>query len=159
MGSWMELILSCREFQSSGHWPALQERPAENMQWLRSWNEPWQTLIFKKCHFLNGSSCCIIPFFLIALIDDVNWSPQLHVSKGMGDFERDVNKDHESSKTFNAQQITEDITQSKISSGWRWGKEKSSKVRILWVSTVLQKYLASSKYSAAIRDYSHPLYF
>lgn len=62
-------------------------------------------------------------FFLIEFTDDVNQSPQLHVSKGTGDFE-DVNKDHESSKTFNAQPVTEDINQTKISSGWRWWEEK-----------------------------------
>lgn len=68
---------------------------------------------------------------LIAFTDDVNQSPQLHVSKGTGDFERDVNRHHKSSKTFNTQQVTEDITQTKIFSGWRWGKEKGSEVRIL----------------------------
>lgn len=74
---------------------------------------------------------------LIAFIDDVNQSPQLHVSKGTGDFERDVNRDHKSSKTSNAQQVTEDITQTKMFSGWRWGKEKGLEVRTLWASTVL----------------------
>lgn len=82
------------------------------------------------------ASVAALFFFLTALIDDVNQSPQLHVSKGTGDFEGSVNKDHESSKTFNAQQVSEERSQTKISSAWRWWEEK--KVRTLRVSTVLQ---------------------
>lgn len=48
-----------------------------------------------------------------------------------GDFEGDVNKDHESSKTFNAQKVTGNRIQTKISSGWRWWEEKGSEARTL----------------------------